>query len=267
MRLSGKRGSNRAARALSVDRAENVACVDASAARVRHEVARYVMDVDRAARRARHQRAVDVASLDIAAGSLELSLAAGGGELDVAARRARVDVSLDAADVGAAAGGLADHLAVKVGDANVAAGRTEVNVVRRRYGYGVVGLEVVPIEHMPLVFVGAANVHVVPFLGERELIVVDVGSAAAADDLHSDLVRGRGAKGKVAEIRFDRESSSRLHVEGPPYGVTRGMGGNGKQREGKGDADGTDAMHDVTSDGCYYATAGKKLAEARVRVI
>src|SRR5258708_1220661 len=136
-----------------------------------------------------------------------------------------------------------------------------MHVVGRRHAHGVVRLQVVPVEHAPLVLVGAADAHVIAFLRERDLVVMDVGGPSAPDHLHGNLVRGRRPDGDVAEVGIDRERSSRLNVEVSADGVARrGARGNGEQREGQGYADGANPMHDVTSDGCYYAAGWEKLA-------
>src|SRR5258708_15901936 len=203
---------------------------------------------------------------DVATGGLELDLAVGGGQLYVAARGACLDVALDVAEVEIAAGGLADRFAVEIGDVDVAAGRTEVHVVGRGHGHRVARLEIVPVEHAPLVLVRAADAHVVAFLREGDLVVMDVGRAATAGDFHADLARAGGAYGDVADVGVDRQRASRLNVEGAANGIARcGPRGKREQREGQRDADGTDAMHDVTSNGCYYAVAGEKLAGRRRR--
>src|SRR5258708_8675752 len=198
---------------------------------------------------------------DVAAGGLELDLAVGGGQLYVAARGACLDVALDVAKIEITAGGLAERFGVEIGDVDVAAGRAEVHVVGRGHGHGVARLEVVPIEQAPLVLVGAADAHVVAFLREGDLVVMDVGRAAAEGHLYADLARAGGAYGDVAGIGVDRQRPSRLNVEGAANGIARcGPRRKREQRDGQRDADGTDAMHDVTSDCCYYAVVAKKLA-------
>src|SRR5258708_2460809 len=120
-RLLCQRGPNRAAGALRVDRPIDVDGFDASAVRMRHEVARNTPDIDVAAGRTRRQRSVDLTGLDVATGRLELGLAGGRSELDVAAGGACVDVSLNVAELEAPARGLADYLAVQIGDVDIAA--------------------------------------------------------------------------------------------------------------------------------------------------